>query len=157
VAFSYFSIPVRDSGAAQAELNAFLASHKVLSVDQRWVEAGANSFWAVSVDYLERGAVYAAAGRIPGRNKIDYKEVLKPEEFVVFARLRDLRKEMAQAEGVPVYTIFTNEQLADIVRAKVTTKAQLDKIEGLGEARVGKYGARLLAVLTEGCPESLSS
>ena len=26
--------------------------------------------------------------------------------------MRDVRKEIAQAEGVPVYTIFTNEQLA---------------------------------------------
>ena len=75
------------------------------------------------------------------KNKIDYKDVLKPEEFAVFAKLRDLRKQIAQAEAVPVYTIFTNEQLADMVRAKVTTRAGLGKIDGIGEARVEKYGA----------------
>ena len=46
---------------------------------------------------------------------MDYKEILKSEDFAVFARLRDLRKEIAQAEAVPVYTVFTNEQLAQLV------------------------------------------
>src|SRR5262249_6469813 len=30
-------VPIQDSGRAQEELNAFLRSHKILSVDRRWV------------------------------------------------------------------------------------------------------------------------
>ena len=81
------------------------------------------------------------------RAKVDYKEVLKPEEFAVFARLRELRKEMAQAEAVPVYTIFTNEQPAQMVRSRATTKAALEKVAGVGDARIEKYGTRFLEVL----------
>ena len=78
---------------------------------------------------------------------MDYKEVLKPEEFEVFSRLREWRKAAAEKEGVPVYTVLTNEQLAQMVQKKVSTKAALKEIEGVGEARVEKYGEAVLRVL----------
>jgi superfamily II DNA helicase RecQ len=146
VSFAFFTIPVRDSGNAETELNSFLRAHKILAVERRWVDSGANSFWAICVDYLESPG--GATGRSLGsKNKTDYKDVLKLEEFAVFAKLRDLRKEIAQAEAVPVYTIFTNEQLAEIVRTQAATRADLGKIEGIGDARVEKYGSRVLALL----------
>ena len=146
--FSFFTIPARDPTPAAADLNGFLRSHKVLAVDRRWVDAGADSFWAVCVDYLDH-TPGATAGPRPGigKSKVDYKELLKPDEFVVFARLRDERAEVAKAEAVPVYAVFTNEQLADMVRSRAATKAALGKIDGVGEARVAKYGDRVLAVL----------
>ncbi len=59
-----------------------------------------------------------------------------------------MRKELAQAEAVPVYTIFTNEQLAQIVQKKARTKADLEQIAGVGDARIEKYGQRLLQFLS---------
>jgi superfamily II DNA helicase RecQ len=150
MSFQLFTIPIQDGGQASAELNTFLQSHKVLSVDRRWVEQGSASFWCFCVDYLPHasGGSPAGAGR-PGfpRGKVDYREVLKPEEFAVFVKLRDLRKEIAQAEAVPVYTIFNNEQLARMVQGKVATKAALEKIAGVGDARIEKYGSRFLTLL----------
>ena len=126
MAYRIFTIPIRCAEAAEAELNGFLRGHRVLSVERRWVDQGESSFWAFCVDYLESsGAPAPSASRDRDgqhRNKVDYRERLSPEDFAVFARLRDLRKEMAQAEAVPVYTVFTNEQLAQMVQARVTTK-----------------------------------
>jgi hypothetical protein len=51
--FKFFIVPIQDSGNAEAELNAFLRSKKILSVDRRWVEEGASSFWSFCVDFLE--------------------------------------------------------------------------------------------------------
>ena len=48
----FFVVPVLDSGAAEQELNGFLGSHKVLSIDRTLIDAGVNSFWAICVDYL---------------------------------------------------------------------------------------------------------
>src|SRR4051794_11750540 len=101
MAFQLFTVPIQDDGRALAQLNAFLRDHKILSVDRRWVEQGASSFWSFCIDYLEDtpadGGGYRG-GRGPGGGaKIDYRETLKPEDFAVFARLRDLRKEIAQA------------------------------------------------------------
>jgi len=36
----FFIIPVQSSETAEADLNAFLTSHKVLTVDRRWVDLG---------------------------------------------------------------------------------------------------------------------
>ena len=59
------------------------------------------------------------------------------------------RKEAAQTEAVPVYTIFTNEQLAQMVQRRVSTKADLGRIDGVGGARLEKYGDMALAVLNQ--------
>ena len=65
--------------------------------------------------------------------------MLKPEEFEVFSRLREWRKTAADKEGVPVYVVFTNEQLAEMVQKRMSTKAALQEIEGVGEARVQAF------------------
>jgi superfamily II DNA helicase RecQ len=153
MAYRLFVVPIREAGSATAELNGFLRSHRVLAVDRRWVEQGSDSFWSFCIDYLESGP---GAGGSPsggknngaaGRNKVDYREVLSPEDFAVYARLRQMRQDIAQKEAVPVYTVFTNEQLAQMVKGRVTTKAALEKIAGLGDARIEKYGERVLETL----------
>ncbi len=45
MAYQLFQVPVRDSGVAEEELNRFLRGHRILSVDRRWVDQGAGSFW----------------------------------------------------------------------------------------------------------------
>jgi superfamily II DNA helicase RecQ len=151
MAYRVFVVPVRDEGPAASELNGFLRSRRVLSVDRRWVEQGTESFWSFCVDYLESGGggpSPAAAGKNGAlRGKVDYREILSPEDFAVFARLRQVRQEIAQGDAVPVYTIFTNEQLAQMVRGRATTRAALEKIAGVGDARIEKYGARVLGIL----------
>jgi superfamily II DNA helicase RecQ len=146
-----FVVPIKNVSEAEAEMNGFLRGHRVLAVKKEFVADGENSFWTFCVEYLDGVAVAAAAvgGRRPP--KVDYKEVLTPEEFEVFSRLRDWRKAAAGKEGVPVYAVLTNEQLAQVVQKKVKTKAGLKDIEGVGEARMEKYGAALLRLL--GVPE----
>jgi superfamily II DNA helicase RecQ len=80
---------------------------------------------------------------------VDFKEVLSEAEFAVFARLRALRKQLAEAEGVPAYALFTNEQLAEMVQQRVSTATGLRQIAGVGEARVEKYGPAFLDLLTQ--------
>ena len=138
-----FIVPVKNLSLPEGEMNAFLRSHRVLAVRKEFVADGENSFWTFCVEYLESAPAgqAPAGGKLP---KVDYKEVLKPEEFEVFSRLRDWRKGVAEAEGVPVYVVFTNEQLAEMVKKKVSTKTALKEIEGVGEARIEKYGDAVL-------------
>jgi superfamily II DNA helicase RecQ len=138
-----FILPVKNLSAPEAEMNAFLRSHRVLAVKKEFVGDGENSFWTFCVEYLESApaGLTGPGSKLP---KVDYKELLKPEEFEVFSRLREWRKGMAEQEGVPVYVVFTNEQLAEMVKKRVSTKAGLKEIEGVGDARVEKYGAAVL-------------
>lgn len=43
-----------------------------------------------------------------------------------------------------MYAIFTNEQLAKFAQARAQSQAALEKIEGIGKAKIEKYGRRVL-------------
>ena len=138
-------VPAKYPEATEPELNAFLRGHRVLAVRKEFVSDGENSYWTFCVEYLN-----SPNGAMPGPPKgpkVDYREVLKPQEFEVFSRVRDWRKSTAEREGVPVYTIFTNEQIAAMVRGRVSSKAQLKAIDGVGDARVDKYAEAVLEKL----------
>jgi len=60
-----------------------------------------------------------------------------------------LRQTISKDEAVPVYVVFTNEQLAAMVHKRAATKADLGKIDGVGETRIQKYGDRFVACLKE--------
>jgi superfamily II DNA helicase RecQ len=145
---AFYKIPVDDAQAAQDELNRFLSSHRVTNIEKNFVNNGANSCWAVCIEYLD-----GATSQLPVRKgKVDYREVLNEKEFAVFAKLRNLRRTLAEQEGLPAYALFTNEQLAAMVQRRVTSKGDLSGIDGIGESRVGKYGEAFLAILSYAIP-----
>ncbi len=45
-----------------------------------------------------------------------------------------------------------NEQLAEMVRRRITTPQALAAIEGIGEARLSRYGPAFLEILVAGVP-----
>ena len=156
--FRFFTISLTDSGEAAEELNGFLGSHRIVHIDRRWLEYGSQSAWVFCVEYVVR---VPSGDSLPksslSRNRIDYKTILSPDEFTLFSQLRELRKQWAQQEAVPVYALFNNEQLAQMVQRKCATKSDLLAVDGIGDAKLDKYAERLLATLTkfsEPVPES---
>src|SRR5262249_3454641 len=129
MAYRFIQVPVRDSGAAEEELNRFLRGHRVLSVDRRWGDLGAEAYWRCCVEYLETAGSSGSSARPSGepRGKVDYREVLNPELFAAFVKLRALRQAISKEEAVPVYVIFTNEQLAAMVQKGAASKADLGR------------------------------
>jgi len=150
----FFAIPVGDGTHAEAELNAFLRSQRVLSVEKHFVTTTTSAYWAVAVEFLGENARRPAS---PGGPRVDYKDVLSAEDFAVYRRLRDLRKQIADTDGVPAFAVFTNAQLAAMVTERALTASALGKIDGIGEAKLGKYGARMLTVLKEAFGEESGS
>ena len=150
-----FTLPIKNSVEAEAEMNGFLRGHRILAVKKEFVADGENSFWTFCVEYLDGSAVAATGGR--RAPKVDYKELLNPEEFQLFSQLRDWRKAVAGKEGVPVYAVLTNEQLAQVVQKNVQSKAGLKEVEGVGEARIAKYGEALLQLLAVAMPPAPSA
>jgi superfamily II DNA helicase RecQ len=126
-------------------------------VEKSFVADGAASGWALAVTWIEgdvpsaAGATDATVRRAEGR-KVDYREVLSPAEFTVYDRLRQLRKQLAEAEGLPPYAVFTNEQLAAMVQQRVLNQQALGAIDGVGEGRIARYAAAVLAVLRDALP-----
>jgi len=148
----FFKVRVNDPGPEQARLNAFLNSHRILQVRQEFC-TGEDPAWAVSVDYMEGVTNSRRSGEAVGKTgRIDYREVLDASDFILYAKLRDLRKSLSESEGVPLFTIFTNEQLAAMVQAKCRVLADLKSIAGIGEGRVSKYGETFLNALENAPP-----
>ena len=148
MAYRTFKLSAGSTEAEAEVLNQFMRSHRVLAIRKEWMNKAAEGGWSFCVEYEEGSAGRAVSAGQTG--KIDYREVLPAEQFEVFARLRTLRKSLAERDAVPVFTVFTNAQLAEMVRMPVRTAADLGKIDGVGEARVGKYGKDILAELKHG-------
>ena len=142
----FFAVPAIAADEVEGELNAFLTRHRVVSVKRELTTQTGTAIWAVCVEYLTTGGGERRPGSL-GRSRVDYKQLLPAEEFAVFARLREIRKEIAQEDAVPVYAVFTNEQLAQVVQLRCRTSADLRRIDGVGEARIEKYADRILEAM----------
>ncbi len=145
--YKFYHIPAMFPDQAEAELNRFCTEHHVLQTEREFVADGSNSYWAICVMYSDNSGSLVAS-RDTRKNRVDYKEVLNAEDFSVFSELRDLRKQIADREGTPVYNIFTNEQLAEMVQQRTTSKTALGNISGIGAAKLEKYADEFLAFLT---------
>ena len=119
-------------------MNAFLRSHRVLKVNRELVQRESAPCWAVCVEYMEGPVASGPSGRGGQRNddrKVDYKAMLSEGDFAVFSLLRDLRKTLAEAEGVPVYAVFTNEQLAKFAQSGRRARLTWQRSKGLAMPR----------------------
>ncbi len=129
-----------------SELNTFISTHRVLRVERQFTE----ECWCFLVEYDEHSD--ASLGRNVRGPKVDYREVLSAEDFAIFAKLRDVRKRLAENEGVALFAVATNEQLAQFVQTKAHDAAGLKAVAGFGSARVEKYGEAFLEVLLNEAP-----
>jgi DNA helicase-2/ATP-dependent DNA helicase PcrA len=74
---------------------------------------------------------------------------LRDEELPPAARaLRAWRLERARADAVPAYVVFDDRTLEEIVRRSPESPHELAAVPGIGPARLERYGAEVLAVLS---------
>lgn len=67
----------------------------------------------------------------------------------LFQRLRQLRLELAKAEQVPPYIIFSDKTLTQMCLLHPLTKEEMMEVSGVGEVKYSKYGDQFLAVLRD--------
>ena len=75
--------------------------------------------------------------------------ILAEEEKGLFEKLRSLRTEIARAEGVPPYIVFSDKTLVSMCVIKPRTKTQMLSVSGVGEFKYTKYGERFLAAIAK--------
>jgi ATP-dependent DNA helicase RecQ len=76
--------------------------------------------------------------------------VLGPEDTGLFGALRALRGEIARAEQVPAYVVFSDRTLAELAVRRPRSLAAMEGVRGIGPAKLEKYGARFLAAIAQG-------
>ena len=126
--FKIFTIPIADDGTAIDEMNRFLRAHKVLESEQQLVSTKNGTFWHFCIKYLANAQPDSKPQNL---SKIDYKEVLDDKTFSVFSVLREIRKKIAEEEGMPVYAVFTNEELAGIASLDEITPQNIKSVKGI--------------------------
>src|SRR5262245_37612443 len=67
----------------------------------------------------------------------------------LFARLRQLRRQLADAEGVPAYIVFSDAVLVRMAAARPRDASDLLAISGIGPAKLARYGDAFLAAIRE--------
>jgi ATP-dependent DNA helicase RecQ len=76
--------------------------------------------------------------------------VVQPERVdeSLFTKLRRLRKELADAQRVPPYVIFSDATLKQMSAEKPRSLDAMNKIAGIGERKLNLYGKRFLSIIT---------
>jgi ATP-dependent DNA helicase RecQ len=91
-----------------------------------------------------RTRVGSQAGAVPGRG------ASTPEEEELFQRLRDLRRDVAERQGVPAYVVFNDRALREMAARRPASPAELLEVPGVGEVKLERYGSVFLDEIGRG-------
>ncbi|MGD8320056.1 MAG: ATP-dependent DNA helicase RecQ [Gemmatimonadota bacterium] len=109
-------------------------------------EVGAEDLAAEAM--MARGRGGAARAATPSRSahvrSTAGPGVDDPAAEALFQRLRALRKELADRQGVPAYIVFSDKVLKEMASRRPTTPAGLLEVPGVGPAKLERYGRAFL-------------
>lgn len=77
------------------------------------------------------------------------KENLSPRDRALFEALRLKRMEIARAENVPPYVVFSDKSLVDMACLKPRTDEDFLLVSGVGRAKLRNYGAEFMETIEE--------
>lgn len=69
-------------------------------------------------------------------------------DTALFRELRKLRKEIAEEEALPPYIVFNDATLMEMARAKPASPRELLQINGVGQRKLERFGARFMELLS---------
>lgn len=69
----------------------------------------------------------------------------KPTQDSLFERLRKLRQEIALAENIPAYLVFSDAALKEMERARPMSESDFLEISGVGQRKLEVYGEDFIA------------
>jgi superfamily II DNA helicase RecQ len=144
--YASFLIPLHSDSTEQEDLNRFLRGRRIIQTRKELVSTDSASHWAILVEYLDNPDKNTSGQH--SKSKVDYKEILNAEDFSLFTKLREARKKLAEENGLPVYAVCTNEQLAEIAKRKPKNLTEFKQIDGIGQGKTEKYFPAFLECLT---------
>jgi len=141
-----FILPIHSDSTIEDEMNHFLKSHKVINIHREFVSNTEKICWCFVVEYIVDENEQSSRNK-GIKNAIDYKEVLSSDDFAIYATMREWRKTTAEKNGVQLYTILNNEQMAKIAQDKIISIEKLKQLPGIGEQRIKKYGKEIIKIM----------
>jgi ATP-dependent DNA helicase RecQ len=66
---------------------------------------------------------------------------------LLWEKLRDLRREIAEQQGIPAFVVFHDKTLKEMVALKPATREELLQVNGVGETKADRYGEAFLRAI----------
>lgn len=123
----------------QEKVNQFLESVKMRKSSSHLVEDKIN-YWSILFYYTEKDN--------QEEEKVEIDEsLMDPMQKEIYRALKEWRNSVASEKNIPAFTVLHNQTLIDIVYEKVKNIEELDKIKGIGQTKLARYGNDIIAVL----------
>lgn len=121
-------------------VNRFISTRKINKITPAFFETGGQACWSVFIEYddIVQDHEKKAKEKLPD---------LTPQQKKLYDALIGLRRDLAEKEGVPIFIIASNRQLADIVLRLPRTMDELKSVNGFGTKKVKKYGRQILETI----------
>lgn len=72
---------------------------------------------------------------------------MTPDAFTLYLKLREWRKAVSEKEGIALYAVFTNDQLAKIAEKRISSAQGLQNLHGVGDSKVSKYSKAVIEIV----------
>ena len=129
-------------------LQEFLKAKEVFAIRDHFFVRNEVPYLAVLVTYGLRPPVAQDAAKQKARGRdASWRSQVSDADLPLFNALRAWRTERSKRDGIPPYLICTNKQLAAMVNTRPGSLSKLGAIDGIGKAKLEKYGQQLLALL----------
>ncbi len=96
---------------------------------------------------LGKEKIYLAISEPNTRPSIKKQVHLNSNDEALFAKLRILRKKIAQEEDKPPFVIFSDFSLQEMVRLKPLSKKEFSQISGVGVHKLQHYAPHFLKLI----------
>jgi ATP-dependent DNA helicase RecQ len=84
---------------------------------------------------------------VPPPRKGRRRRASAPGDNPLFDALREARRSIAAEAGVPAYVVFHDSTLRAMAEARPRSLAELSRVQGVGEAKLARYGEAMLAAI----------
>jgi len=121
----------------------FLADKDVLDLSDHFLVHERTPTLVLVVSYRDADR---AGGR--GEPRKDWRADLDAAARRLYDELRTWRGRRARRDGLPPYLILNNREMAEVASRRPGSLAALREIPGVGEAKAGRWGEEVLALIT---------
>jgi ATP-dependent DNA helicase RecQ len=112
-----------------------------------------------SCDVCLAGDVVAATPKTPQKKRGRPADEMRPASQLpeqmgahgdLFLKLKNRRKRIADAKGLPAYIVFSDAALLAMAERRPSNDTEMLAIPGVGPKKLAQYGAEFLAIIREG-------
>ncbi len=104
--------------------------------------------------YLKGDEILQLAVPRIGRTHLYEQPVKTNYDKRLFARLKGLRRAVAEEHDVPPFVVFSDASLADMATRLPTTQREMLAVSGVGETKLQRYGEAFLRVINQHLEEA---